>query len=203
MTPRQLAMVLNSAAKLQLYEPQLLDALLGQIRFRARSLDAQGLCVVANAAAKLRLGPETFGVLYTQVPRLLPHLSGRQVAMLSHAWAKAHVHNDDLFELLALPLTQRADSLYSHEVAIAVYGYAYFRKSPTALFEALLGRFGVLLADSLVSDMDLLMMANALGRVGWRDERVAEALQAYHDRTASFDNFSPQAISTFGLEPAS
>lgn len=197
MTPQQLAMVLNASAKLQLYEPQLLDALIGQIRIKARLLDAQGFCIVANAAAKLRLGVETFGALYSQVPRLLSRLSGRQVAMLCHSWAKAHVHNDDLFDLLALPLAQKAEGLTAHEVAIAVYGYCHFRKAPPDLMEPLLRRFGILMDSQVVSDMDLLMLGNALGRVGWRDERIAEALQDYSDRTASIENLSPQALATF------
>lgn len=192
-------MVLNSAAKLQLYEPQLLDALVGQVRLKARLLDAQGLCVVANASAKLRLGPETFAVLYTQVPRLLTRLSGRQVAMISHAWAKAHVHNDDLFELLALPLAQRAESLSSHEVAIAIYGYAHFRKAPPELFEALMHRFGLLLEEKKVPDTDLLMLSNALGRIGLRDDKLADALKGYHLRTSSVEHLSPKTLSTFDL----
>lgn len=197
MTPQQLAMVLNASAKLQLYEPQLLDALIAQIRIKARLLDAQGFCVVANAAAKLRLGVETFGVLYTQVPRLLTRLSGRQVAMLCHSWAKAHVHNDDLFDLLALPLAQRTEGLTAHEVAIAVYGYAHFRKAPPDLMEPLVNRFAALLESQSASDTDLLMLSNALGRVGWRDERIAEALQEYSHRTSSLDHLSPQALAIF------
>merc|ERR1719369_781283 len=99
--------------------------------------------------------------------------------MICHAWARAHIHNDDLFDLLALPLAQRARELVAHEIALVVYGYAHFRKSPTELFDPLLQRFGALLSDRAVSDGDLLMLSNALGRVGWRDQRVADALESY------------------------
>merc|ERR1712048_951218 len=113
-------MVLNAAAKLQLYQAELLEALVAQVRAKAREFDAQALSIVANASAKLNLGVENFKVLFLQVPRLLAKLNGRQLAMLCHAWAKAHVHNDDLFALLALPLTRHASSLRAHDVAIAV-----------------------------------------------------------------------------------
>jgi len=199
MTPRQLAMVLNAAARLQLYEPRLLEALVAQVRARARSLDAQGLCVVANACAKLQLGVETFQVLYTQVPRHLARLTGRQLAMLCHAWAKAHQHNDDLFSLLALPLAQRASGLAPHEVAIVIYGYAHFKKVPPELFGPLLERFSTHIDAEAVSVADLLMVVNALGRVGHHDSQVAHALEGYVRREPSLRNLCPQALATFGL----
>jgi len=177
MTARQLAMILNAAAKLHLLDPQLLGMLSAQIHIRAGRFDAQSLCVVANASAKLQLGLETFQILYTQVPRLISKMTGRQLAMLCHAWAKAHIHNDDLFTIISLPLKRCASELAGHEVAISVYGYAHFRKKPADLFEALLSRFSVLLGASSVSDSDLLMVVNALGRVGLRNEAVARALQ--------------------------
>lgn len=203
MAPRQVAMVLNAAAKLQLFEPKLLDALAVRVRSCARDLDPQSLCLVANACAKLRLGVDTFGALYEQVPRRLSQLSGRQLAMLCHAWAKGHVHNDDLFALLALPLAQKAGELASHEVAITIYGYAHFRKKPAGLFGPLLARSAVLLDEEAMSESDVLMLANALGRIGLRDEAVAKALQAYSAREPSLANLSPQAIAVFSLvEPA-
>eukprot|EP00927_Polykrikos_kofoidii_P045379 TRINITY_DN39336_c0_g1_i1.p1 TRINITY_DN39336_c0_g1~~TRINITY_DN39336_c0_g1_i1.p1 ORF type:complete len:596 (+),score=89.98 TRINITY_DN39336_c0_g1_i1:94-1881(+) len=201
-TPRQLSMLLNAAGKLQLFEPRLLEALAGKVRVCAPDLDAQALCVVANACAKLRFGVDTFGVLYAQVPRRLARLNGRQLAMLAHAWAKAHIHNDDLFALLALPLAQRADELLAHEVAITVYGYAHFRKAPEELFGKLLRRFAELLKKGGVKDGDLLMVGNALGRVGVRDEAVAECLVAYVRREPGYYNLSPQAIATYALAPA-
>lgn len=203
MSSRQLAMVMNAAARLQLFEPKLLEALVGQLRAQRQSFDPQGFCVVANACAKLQLGVETFQVLYSQVPRHLPKLTGRQLAMLCHAWAKAHVHNDDLFALLALPLAKQAASLSPHEVAITVYGYAHFKKSPPELFGPLLDCFGQHLAAQAVSSGDLLMVVNALGRVGRGDPRVAEALEMHVARDPGLRNISPQAIATFGLSPPS
>lgn len=202
MTPRQLAMVLNAAARLQLYEPRLLDALVMQIRLRAKALDAQSLCVVANACAKLpALGVETFQALYAQVPRHLTRFSGRQLAMLCHAWGKAHIHNDDLFALLALPLTQKAGELTAYEVALTVYGYAHFRKAPPELFGPLMQRFAALLEAErgAVDDGVLLMLGNSLGRVGWRDAAVAHALQDYVAREPSMRNVLPQTVAVFGL----
>mmetsp|Transcript_29971 Transcript_29971/g.93808 ORF Transcript_29971/g.93808 Transcript_29971/m.93808 type:complete len:530 (-) Transcript_29971:13-1602(-) len=201
-TPRQLAMVLNTAARLQLYEPRLLDALVLQIRLRAKALDAHSLCVVANACAKLpALGVETFQALYTQVPRLLTRFSGRQLAMLCHAWGKAHVHNDDLFALLALPLARKAKELTAYEVALTVYGYAHFRKAPPEIFGPLLERFAALLESEhdTVKDGVLLMLANALGRVGWRDAAVAKRLQDYVAREPSMRNVLPQTAAVFEL----
>eukprot|EP00929_Paragymnodinium_shiwhaense_P047410 TRINITY_DN24050_c0_g1_i1.p1 TRINITY_DN24050_c0_g1~~TRINITY_DN24050_c0_g1_i1.p1 ORF type:complete len:441 (+),score=106.29 TRINITY_DN24050_c0_g1_i1:318-1640(+) len=202
LSPRQLAMVMNAAAKLHLFDPKLLDALSLRIQVRARDLDAQGLCVIANASAKLRLGIETFAALYTQVPRRLGQLSGRQLAMLCHAWAKAHVHNDDLFALLALPLKKCANTMLPHEIAISIYGYAHFRKAPEDLFNPLLERFAQLLKDEKVKEGDLLMVANALGRVGWKDDAVLTCLQAYVRRDPSMTNLSAQARATFGLMEA-
>lgn len=202
LSPRQLAMVLNSAARLQLFEPRLLEALVAQVRFRAKALDAQSLCVVANACAKLpALGVETFQVLYAQVPRHLTRFSGRQLAMLCHAWGKAHVHNDDLFQLLALPLATKAGELTAYEVALTVYGYAHFRKAPPELFEPLLQRFASLMESEprSVTDGVLLMLGNALGRVGWRDDAVARALQDYAAREPSLRNLMPKTVAVFGL----
>eukprot|EP00434_Breviolum_minutum_P033109 symbB.v1.2.029294.t1/scaffold3126.1/size62979/2 len=164
LTPLQLAMVLNAIARLQLHEPRLVELLSAAVRSGAQALDPQGFCLVANASAKLQLGLETFQVLYARLPRLLARFSGRQVAMICHAWAKAHIHNDDLFELLVLPLTSHAARLEAHEVAIAIFGYAHFRKSPKELFDVLLERFRNLLSDQAVSEEDLFMVANALGR---------------------------------------
>ncbi|CAE8612281.1 unnamed protein product [Polarella glacialis] len=199
LSPRQLAMVLNAAARLQLYEPRLLELLASKVRLSAQGLDSQALCVVANACAKLQLGLPTFQVIYAQVPRHLARLSGRQLAMLCHAWAKAHVHNDDLFALLALPLAQRAGQLTAHEVATAVYGYAHFKKSPPELFTPLLERFSSLLEEGAVRDGDLLMLANALGRVGVQDESVGKAISAYAACAPDIRNLSIQAVATFGL----
>lgn len=202
LSPRQLAMVLNAAARLQLYEPRLLESLVLQIRLRAKALDAQGLCVVANACAKLpALGVETFQALYAQVPRHLTRFSGRQLAMLCHAWGKAHVHNDDLFALLALPLARKAGELTAYEVALTVYGYAHFRKAPPELFDPLLQRFASLLESepSSVTDGVLLMLGNALGRVGWRDAAVAGALKDYAAREPSLRNVMPKTAAVFGL----
>lgn len=200
MSARQLAMVLNATVKLQLYEPRLLEALAEQVHICcARGLDPQALSVIANASAKLRLGLEVFAELHGQVPRLLSRLTGRQLAMLCHAWAKAHIHNDDLFSLIALPLTQKASKLQPHEAAIAIYGYAHFRKAPEELFAALLRRFAALLAEGAVSDGDLLMVGNALGRVRLHDADVVGALQAYCRREPSMLHLTPQAIATFNL----
>ncbi|CAJ1364098.1 unnamed protein product [Effrenium voratum] len=196
MTGRQLAMVLNAIARLQLHEPRLIELLAASVRSGAQALDPQGLCLVANAAAKLQLGLETFQVLYSRIPRLLSRLSARQLAMLCHAWAKAHIHNDDLFELLSLPLMHHAPQLTAHEVAITLYGYAHFRHSPKELFKVLLERFNSLLAEEAVSESDLLMVANALGRVGWRDDSIQEALQKLGD----VRYLSVQALATFGLQ---
>eukprot|EP00928_Gymnodinium_smaydae_P039794 TRINITY_DN2710_c0_g1_i3.p1 TRINITY_DN2710_c0_g1~~TRINITY_DN2710_c0_g1_i3.p1 ORF type:complete len:564 (+),score=135.52 TRINITY_DN2710_c0_g1_i3:86-1777(+) len=197
MSARQLAMVLNAAAKLHLYDPRLLDALAARVRATARQLDAQALCLVANASARLRLGIDTFAALYAQVPRRLAQLNGRQLAMIVHAWAKGHVHNDDLFALVALPLATKAPGLSAREIALALYGYAHFRKRPAELFEPLLTRFSQLLASREVGDGDLLMVANALGRIGWYDEAVAEALGGYQRRDPALTNLSPQALATF------
>lgn len=199
-TPRQLAMILNAAAKLQVHDPGLLDALASSLRQRARSLDAQGLCMAANASAKLGFGVETFQTLYAQVPRRLGALSGRQLAMLCHAWAKAHIHNDDLFSLLALPLTRHAGSLTAHEIAMTVYGFAHFRKAPSELFGPLLERFTALLSTEVVSDRDLIMLSNALGRVNWRDEGIADALRRRARLSEGSVWLAPGAADTFGLQ---
>eukprot|EP00930_Biecheleria_cincta_P047036 TRINITY_DN32538_c0_g1_i1.p1 TRINITY_DN32538_c0_g1~~TRINITY_DN32538_c0_g1_i1.p1 ORF type:complete len:562 (-),score=79.57 TRINITY_DN32538_c0_g1_i1:99-1784(-) len=199
LTPRQLAMVLNAAARLQLHEPRLLEQLASCVRLSAQALDPHGLCVVANGCAKLQLGLPTFQVLYARIPRILTRLSGRQLAMIVHAWAKAHIHNDDLFELLALPLSKHANRLSPHEVAIALYGYAHFRKSPAELFEPLMERFRTHISDGAVTDGDLLMAANAVGRVGWRDEVVREALVKYLQREPDSRHISVQAAGTFYL----
>lgn len=201
MTGRQLAMILNSAARLQLFDPRLLDAMVSKTRQQAGSLDSQALCLVANASAKLQFGLDTFQALYAQVPRHLARLSGRQLAMVCHAWAKAHVHNDDLFSLLALPLAQRTRELGAREVAIAVYGYAHFKKAPPELFTPLLERFAELRAQCKASQAEVLMIGNALGRVGWRDSAVAEGLEAYARREPSLRNLSAQARATYSLEP--
>lgn len=200
LSARQLAMVVNAAAKLQLYEPKLLEMIAAQVRIKARELDGHGLCVVANAAAKLRLGLETFDVVYAQVPRLMARLTGRQLAMLCHAWAKAHIHNDDLFALLAVPLAKAAGKLTAHEVAITAYGYAHFRKAPPELFESLLQRVGGLLEADKMTEKDLLMLGNALGRLGICDPLVQESLRAYARREPALTNLSPPCISTFSLQ---
>ncbi|CAL1149212.1 unnamed protein product [Cladocopium goreaui] len=154
-SPIQLAMVLNAIARLQLHEPKLVELLASAVRSGAHALDPQAFCLVANASAKLQLGLDTFQVLYARLPKVLSRLSGRQLAMVCHAWAKAHIHNDDLFELLALPLASHAAKLEAHEVAISIFAYAHFRKSPKELFDVLLERFRSLLAEQVV---------NALGR---------------------------------------
>ncbi|CAK9111733.1 unnamed protein product [Durusdinium trenchii] len=198
LTPRQLAMVLNAIARLQLHEPRLIELLSSVVRSGAHALDPQGLCLVANASAKLQLGLETFQVLFVRIPKLLSRFSGRHLAMLCHAWAKAHIHNDDLFELLILPLASHAARLEAHEVAITLYGYAHFRKSPKELFDVLLERFGTLLAEQAVSDEDLFMVANALGRVGWADGNVKNALRKVSNDLMRY--ISVQAQATFGLQ---
>merc|ERR1712113_826670 len=114
--------------------------------------------------------------------------------MLCHAWAKAHVHNDDLFALLAIPLAQRADQLTAHEIALSIYGYAHFRKRPPELFEPFLRQFSCLLESGGVSDGDLLMLGNALGRVGCNDAAVANALKSYVRRQKALVNLSHQTI---------
>lgn len=201
LTPQQLSMVLNAAARLQLLDPRLLDALSSQVRMQARTLDAHAFCVVANAAAKLRLGVETFQALDAQVPRLLQRFSGRQLAMMCHAWAKAHIHNDDLFSLLELPFRKKADELSPHEIALTLYGYAHFRKNPPELFGILLQRLeDCLSGEGVIGDQDLLMIGNALGRVGWCNPVVQDALQRYVSREPNFLYVSPPAISTFKLE---
>lgn len=199
LTPRQLAMVFNAAGRLQIFEPRLLDALTSRVRAGARGLDPQSLCVVANAGAKLRLGVETFAALSEQVPRHVSRLSGRHVAMLCHAWARAHVHSDDLFSLLALRLAQLAGDLSAREVAMCAYGYAHFRKAPSDLFEMLLSRFAALWRDGQVGEGELLMMANALGRVGWGDPVVAGALREYMVGEPGLANVTPQTRIVFGL----
>lgn len=186
LSPRQLAMTLNAAAKLQLYERQLLDALSARAQQRARELDAHALCLVANASAKLRLGLDMFTALHSCVPRLLPRFSGRQLAMLCHAWARAHVHCDDLFELFALPLVQKSEQLTSHEVGLTVYGYAHFRKAPPELFGPLVERFAALLEAGAATELDVLMVGNGLRRVGWRDDRISEAMVNATSGSASF-----------------
>jgi len=199
MTPRQLAMVLNAAARLQIFEPRLIEALAAQVRLCARGLDAQSLCIIANACARLpSLGVETFQTLYVQVPRHLSRLSGRQLAMLCHAWARAHVHNDDLFALMALPLVKHAGSLSAYEVALCVYGYAHFKKSPPELFGPLLHRFVFLLGNGKVVETELLMLGNALGRVGWQDASVATALRRYLSDIPG-RSLPPATMATFRL----
>eukprot|EP00439_Symbiodinium_sp_Y106_P040410 s1956_g4.t4 len=197
---RQLAMMLNAVARLQLIEPRLLELLSSCVRTKAQEFDPQSFCVVANAAAKLGLGIETFQVLYSRLPRLLARLSGRQLAMICHAWAKAHIHNDDLFELLMLPLIHQASNLTAHEVAITVYGYAHFRKLPSELFRPLLDRLGQLLEEEAVSEADLLMVANALGRIAERDARVESALRLRLSEETFGRHLSPAAQATFRLQ---
>merc|ERR1711920_393226 len=107
------------------------------------------------------------------------------------------------FSLLALPLARHASSLTAHEVAITVYGFAHFRKSPSELFGPLLERFGALLSTEVVSDRDLIMLTNALGRVDWRDEAVAQALRVRAQSSTGNLWLAPGAAATFGLQDLS
>jgi len=200
MSVQQLAMTMNATAKLMIYEASLIEMLVAQVRRKGRELNAQALSVIANASAKLSLGADTFSVLYGQVPRLLRLLSGRQLAMICHAWAKAHVHNDDLFMLLATPLSAKVGELTAHEVAISLYGYAHFRQDNPQVFGSLLQHFDVLLSKGKVLNGDLLMLANALGKVGWNHEPVADALRALAERDAGAVLLSPQTRLTFKMD---
>eukprot|EP00746_Dinoflagellata_sp_MGD_P054816 gnl/MRDRNA2_/MRDRNA2_239451_c0_seq1.p1 gnl/MRDRNA2_/MRDRNA2_239451_c0~~gnl/MRDRNA2_/MRDRNA2_239451_c0_seq1.p1 ORF type:complete len:429 (+),score=84.89 gnl/MRDRNA2_/MRDRNA2_239451_c0_seq1:79-1287(+) len=198
-TAQQLAMILNASGKIRLYEPNLLSSLAGQLRLKGHRLDAHGICVVANASARLKLGVDTFQGLYEHLPRFAGTLSGQQIGMLCHAWASAHIYNDDLFALLKVPLAREFPRLTAHQVALIAYGYAHFRKGDEDVFDPLVDRFRQLLSEDQVSHLDLLMLSNALGRINRHDDAVEVALKEYAARNDSMGHLTPQAIRTFNI----
>lgn len=188
-TPRQLGMLFNAAGKLQLCHPRMIDSLLSHMRRVRNKFDALSLVLVCNAAAKLRLPPEVFQDLYETIPRLLGSMGALQLAMLSHAWAKAHVYNDDLYELLKHQLERAMRDLDSHAVALTAYGFAHFRKElPRGLIERLHEHL-----ETSISDKDLLMTANAFARMGVLDSRLRDALL----RLDAHEHLTPKAQSLF------
>jgi len=183
-SPRQVGMIFNAAGKLGLFHPHLIDQLIVHVHQLRNRFDPLSLCLICNAAAKLRLPAEIFQNLYESVPKHIGSMSAAQLAMLAHAWASAHVYNDDLYELLKGKLEEEMGSLDAHSLALIAYGFAHFKKDlPHGHCERL---HALLHTD--IKDRDMLMIANAYGRLGIVDANLQEALRKLSDR----DNLSPK-----------
>lgn len=177
-------MIFNAAGKLRLFYPHLIDQLIVSVRQMRNKLDPLSLCLICNAAAKLRLPAEIFQDLYETVPRLLGSMSPAQLAMLAHAWASAHVYNDDLYNLLKFRLEEDMASLDAHSLALVAYGFAHFHKElPKGHTE----RLHEILRTGM-GDKDILMTANAYGRLGKFDVPLKENLRKLENRY----NISPK-----------
>lgn len=188
-TPRQVGMIFNAVPKLHMYHPTLIDSLVVRMRRVRTKLDAQSLVLVCNAAAKLRLSPEIFQDLYDTVPRLLGSMKASQLSVLSHAWAKAHVYNDDLYELLKMQLERLMKDVDVQALALTAYGFAHFRKDfPKGLTERLLEHL-----DGEVPDIYLFMIVNAYSRLGI----VNEKLKAVLIQADAKEHLSPKAQSLY------
>uniref|UniRef100_A0A0G4HGE4 Uncharacterized protein n=1 Tax=Chromera velia CCMP2878 TaxID=1169474 RepID=A0A0G4HGE4_9ALVE len=200
---RQLALLLNSATKISqsrtLDHPQFLPAILHSVRRVASSMDLHSVCLVANALARLRLRDiPLFDLLYEAAAVVIHNVSQGvdsargavvglqgegaggveplQLAMLAHAWARAHVHNDDLFEILRVPISKVAGRMTGHELSLVVFAYCHFQKFDVAFFGPLVGRLHDMLKAGQLSGPDTVMLFNALARVGALYEPLRSAL---------------------------
>jgi len=175
-SPRQLGMILNATGKCRLDRdyPKMMDQLLVQIRKKSSKMDPLTITLIYNAAAKLKLTPEFFEELYKVLKDTMHSMTIAQLAMIAHAWASAHVYNDELYSTLELRFASEMGTIDAHSMALVTYGFAHFRKPfPQGHFE----QITELVLAGKFSNRDLLMVANAYARIELCDPLIKKELQ--------------------------